>query len=144
MKMKLSAVFTIIAIFALLLVACSPEEPVDAPPAETPPPPDGEIPATGEEELMQIGEQVYAGQCAACHMEDGSGDGDLYPPLDDNPFVTGDPEAVIEIVLLGEGAMPAFGGVLTDEEAAGVVTYIRNAWTNDASVVTEEDVQAVR
>jgi mono/diheme cytochrome c family protein len=33
---------------------------------------------------------------------------------------------------------------LTDEEAAGVVTYIRNAWTNDASVVTEEDVQAVR
>lgn len=140
MYRKLIFMFSLIAILALVMAACAPEEPVETP-METPPSPDDGIPETGEEELMQIGEQVYADRCAGCHLPDGLGE----PPLDANPFVTGgDPNPVIDIVLHGNGGMPAFEGVLTDEEVAGVVTYIRNAWTNDASVVTIADVQAAR
>jgi cytochrome c oxidase subunit II len=103
-------------------------------------PPENGIPDTGEEELVRMGEQVYADRCAGCHLPDGLGE----PPLDANPFVTGDPHPVIAIVLHGNGDMPAFGERLTDEEVAGVVTYIRNAWTNNASTVTISDVQAAR
>jgi mono/diheme cytochrome c family protein len=143
MEKKFVYVFTVLAVFALFFTACAPEATVDTPQPGTPPL-DNDIPITGEEEIMEVGEQIYAAQFAACHMADGSGEVDLYPPLVDNPFVTGYPEAVIEIVLFGRDAMPPFDGVLSDHEAAGVVTYIRNAWTNDASIVTEEDVQAVR
>jgi mono/diheme cytochrome c family protein len=139
---KFSLLFSLLALLAFILVACGPEEPVETPPVEAPP--ENDIPVTGVHELMEIGEQVYADQCAACHMEDGTGDNDLYPPLDANAFVTGDPRPVIEIVLHGGGAMPPFDDLLTDEEIAGVVTYIRNAWTNDAPPVNEQDVQAAR
>jgi mono/diheme cytochrome c family protein len=58
--------------------------------------------------------------------------------------VTGDPEPVIEIVVDGQGAMPAFGDELDDEEIAAVVSYIRNTWGNDAGVVDPAAVEALR
>lgn len=44
----------------------------------------------------------------------------------------------------GRQGVPAFGGELSDQEIAAVISYIRSAWGNDASPVWPEDVQAVR
>jgi cytochrome c oxidase subunit II len=122
------------AVLALILSACAPEDG----------PRDNGIPGTGEdEELISTGEMVYTNSCAGCHSNDGAGVG-AFPPLDGNPVVVGDPAPVIEVTLHGREAMPPFEGVLTDFEVAAVVSYIRNAWTNDASVVTEDQVQELR
>jgi mono/diheme cytochrome c family protein len=128
-----------LTILALLTTACGPSE--GASPDDTTP----GVPVTGEEqELINEGENIYANQCAACHVQDGSGDGGTFPALDGNQFVLSpDPTPVIEVVKHGRGAMPAFGTLLEDREIASVVTYIRSAWSNSASTVSVEQVQAV-
>jgi mono/diheme cytochrome c family protein len=40
--------------------------------------------------------------------------------------------------------MTAFEGLLTDEEVAAVLTYVRNAFGNEASAITPETVRTVR
>jgi mono/diheme cytochrome c family protein len=40
--------------------------------------------------------------------------------------------------------MPAFGGKLTDTEMARVLTFVRNAWGNEAAPVTTRQVREVR
>jgi mono/diheme cytochrome c family protein len=129
---------------ALLVSACQPDEvtPTPAAPGETPE--DPAIPETGDEWINQ-GESIYAAQCATCHGVDGEGMEPQFPPLDGNPVVlSADPDPGIEVVLHGRGAMPAFSAQLTNEEVAQVVSYIRNAWTNDASTVTEGQVEAIQ
>lgn len=96
-----------------------------------------------EETSIARGETLYARNCAGCHGGDGTGGGN-FPALAGNDAVTGGPAPVIEIVVEGEGSMPAFGDELDDEEIAAVVSYIRNTWGNDAEVVTAEDVAAAR
>jgi len=75
-------------------------------------------------------------------------------PLAANPVVTGDPKTVIGIVNNGlsgsitvkgttyNGQMPAWKGNLTSKQIADVITYIRTAWGNSASPVTEAQVAA--
>ena len=41
-------------------------------------------------------------------------------------------------------AMPAFGWLLSDQEVAAVLTYIRNAWGNNAPAVSAGDVAKAR
>jgi mono/diheme cytochrome c family protein len=40
--------------------------------------------------------------------------------------------------------MPAFDQQLTDDDAAALLTYVRNAWGNAAPPVTARDVEAQR
>jgi mono/diheme cytochrome c family protein len=40
--------------------------------------------------------------------------------------------------------MPPFAQGLSDEEVAAVVTYIRTAWNNRGTAVTDADVNALR
>jgi mono/diheme cytochrome c family protein len=141
----------LIMVLVFAIAACAPDNDVNGTPAVEETPDEDVIPETGvdltadEQHLMDIGETVYTAECAACHMEDGTGANDIYPALAGNPFVEDqDPEPVIEIILFGRGAMPSFGERLDDEEIAGVVSYIRNTWGNNASMVTPEEVQQVR
>ncbi|KAG9613368.1 hypothetical protein KCV01_g1245, partial [Aureobasidium melanogenum] len=110
----------------------------------------------GAKDLVANGRGTYEKHCAACHGDDGAGKGDAYPPLDRNPTVT-DPTGinVIRAVLSGgfapatEGnprpySMPPFSQRLDDDEVAGVVSYIRQAWSNKASAVSPGDVRAYR
>lgn len=103
-------------------------------------------PAAGDDAaLIQMGEEIYTGVCIACHQAAGRGIEGIYPALAGNPFVTlEDPRPVVETVLYGRGGMPRFGGIYSDEQIAGVVSYIRNAWGNRASVVTPDYVAQVR
>ncbi len=78
-----------------------------------------------------------------------------FPPLANNPVVTGDPEKVVGIVLGGlhgsiqvngqtyNGMMPAWKGTLSNKDVADVITYIRGSLGNNkASAVTEAQVTA--
>ena len=111
--------------------------------AKSPPPPDD-------------GEAIYNTRCLVCHQADGQGIAGVFPPLTETEWVTGDKGALIRLTLGGlmgpvevqgmvyQGAMPPWKAFLSDEEVAAVLTYIREAWGNDASGVTPAEVAAVR
>jgi mono/diheme cytochrome c family protein len=112
--------------------------------------------AAGAGDLARQGKTIYAARCAQCHGDDGRGKGDAYPGLDGNASVT-EPTGInaIRIVLSGGFApatagnprpysMPPFSQTLSDDDAAAVVTYIRQAWSNKAPAVSPGDVRAYR
>ncbi len=102
------------------------------------------------------GATVYAANCSSCHQSDGQGVPGAFPPLAGNPLVTGTPAAVITIVKNGlegkvvvngqaySGIMPHWKGLLSDEQIASVITYIRSSWKNRAAGVSVSDVEAVK
>ena len=96
-------------------------------------------------DLVARGEKVYAANCAACHRADGKGAGPI-KPLDGSAVVTGDPAAQIAILLNGaaNGAMPAWRQ-LSDTELAAVITYTKNAWSNNTGkLVQPAEIVAAR
>ena len=93
---------------------------------------------------QELGQEVYAASCAACHQVDGQGLPPAFPALVGNEFVTGEPAPVIATVLNGRGGMPSFGGSLTAEEVAAVISHARTSWGNEAPAITPEMVSAVR
>lgn len=117
-----------------------------------------------EKNLWKIGEEVYGrdAHCETCHGADGVGAvPNIYPPLTKNPWVSGSEERLIKIILHGlwgpievngktydpsQGVPPMtpFSGILNDEEIAGVLTYVRNAFGNKASAVKPDTVKKVR
>ena len=113
-------------------------------------------PLTNEQQLLfDSGKQTYAGLCTACHQPTGKGLEGLAPPLADSEWVNGDPERIIKVVMHGlrgpikvKGLsynydMPA-AGFLSDEQIAGVLTYIRREWDHEASPVPLDLVQKIR
>ncbi|CAB0150646.1 Cytochrome c oxidase subunit 2 [Pseudidiomarina piscicola] len=92
------------------------------------------------DELMDLGEQVYLGSCAACHQASGEGIPGVFPALKGSPMALNDMNGHIDIVVNGKTgtSMQAFGNQLSLRELAAVITYERNAWGND----TGETVQA--
>ena len=121
------------------------------------------------EELMAKGKKVYETTCVLCHQNTGMGLPDSFPPLvagspfaadaaiidplkklgfyEDGKVVLGKAETQVEVVLKGIPGtrMFGFGHVLSNEDVAAVVTYIRNAWGNNSGdVVKPEQVQQFR
>jgi len=106
--------------------------------------------------IIASGARLYENQCASCHQTSGLGVASVYPALAGNRAVTAAVAAnPIRLVLHGGFApsttgnprpygMPSFGQVMTDDEIAAVVTYIRNAWGNQASAVSAHDVNQYR
>lgn len=92
--------------------------------------------------LLAEGEQLYQTSCASCHMPDGSGAA-IFPALSGNANLA-DTALVLDRVLNGKGAMPAFGGQFDDQQVAAIVTYIRNSWGNDFGPVSPDEVAAKR
>jgi mono/diheme cytochrome c family protein len=102
------------------------------------------------------GGAIYIANCSSCHQTDGKGVPGAFPPLAGNPVVTGNPVAVVAIVKNGlegrlvvngqaySGIMPGWRGLLSDEQLADVITYIRGSWKNQASGVSISDVQSVK
>jgi mono/diheme cytochrome c family protein len=102
------------------------------------------------------GAVVYITNCSSCHQADGLGVPGAFPPLAGNPVVTGNPIAVIAIVKHGiggrtvvngeaySGIMPPWAGLISDDEIAAVVTYIRSSWHNRAGPVSLAEVRAVK
>lgn len=114
-------------------------------------------PVVQELSLIEVGAKVYRNQCAQCHQADGNGLAGVYPPLGGSDWVTGHPEVIARILINGlngpievkgntyNGNMPAFGpgGLdLKPKDIAGVITYIRQEWGNEASEMSVEMVES--
>ncbi|HRC59389.1 Cytochrome c oxidase subunit 2 [Candidatus Propionivibrio aalborgensis] len=98
-------------------------------------------------ELKDIGEKVYAANCAACHQPNGEGLPGAFPGLSGSKMVNEDKAGHIDIVINGKPAtaMAAFGKQLSDLDIAAVVTYERNSWGNKTGdVVQPADIAAHR
>lgn len=106
-------------------------------------------------DLIKEGEGMFNTTCIACHQAGGKGVKNVpgsaptyngaIPPLANSPFETlKDPTAVIMTVLNGRAGMPAFGGSYTDEQIAAVISYVRQAFGNQAGPVTPDEVAKVR
>lgn len=104
---------------------------------------------------MEIGKTQFM-VCAACHGQNGEG-GPAGPPLAGSEWVTGPASNLILIQLRGlTGPIEVAGKVYefpagmmamayqTDEQIAGVLTYIRNHFGNKAPAVKPEEVAALR
>jgi cytochrome c oxidase subunit II len=96
-------------------------------------------------DLVARGEKVYNGNCAACHRPDGKGAGPI-KALDGSDLVRNDSAKQIQILLngAGNGAMPAWKQ-LSDTELAAVMTYTKNAWSNNTGkLIQPAEVVAAR
>ncbi len=82
------------------------------------------------DELVKNGTEVYAKNCATCHMPDGAGIPGAFPALKGSAVVNGDINAQANLIVNGKNAMPAFGKQLKAKEIAEVITFTRNALTN--------------
>jgi mono/diheme cytochrome c family protein len=94
----------------------------------------------------KTGEQLFVNVCRACHMSDAKGatGAGTYPSLagDGNLVSSGYP---VGIVVNGQRGMPAFGEVMSDDQVAAVVNYVRTHFGNNyQDAVTTEDVRAAR
>lgn len=102
------------------------------------------------------GASVFTANCSSCHQANGQGQPGVFPPLADNPTVTGPADKVIGIVKNGlsgkievkgktyNGQMPAWKSTLSNADIAHVITYIRSSWGNHAPGVTEAQVAAAK
>ncbi len=108
--------------------------------------------------LFVKGVEVYRreGHCTTCHQENGMGlPAAQFPPLAGTQWTRGSEERLIKLTLNGllgpievkgskypgQVPMTQFRG-LSDDEIAAVLTYVRNAFGNKASVITPAKVKA--
>jgi mono/diheme cytochrome c family protein/glucose/arabinose dehydrogenase len=101
-----------------------------------------------EQRRFEIGQEVYRNICQACHQPDGRGQERVAPSLIGSPLALAAAEIPTRILLNGKegpiGLMPPIGFALTDEQLAGVLTYIRRAWDQTGTPVDIPAVQSVR
>jgi ubiquinol-cytochrome c reductase cytochrome b subunit len=119
--------------------------------------PSGNAPAAAASTTNANGAKVFSTNCSTCHGAQGQGLPGSFPPLANNPVVTGDPNKVIGIVLNGlhesitvngqiyNGVMPPWKGTLSTKDIADVITYIRGSLGNNhASALTEAQVKSYK
>ncbi|HZZ00160.1 MAG TPA: cytochrome c [Candidatus Baltobacteraceae bacterium] len=127
--------------------------PAESPPATSAPTSASNMMAAGAP--AGNGAKVYQTNCSSCHQVNGEGTPGAFPPLVNNPVVTGEPAKLIHIVKYGlsgaitvdgkafNGMMPAWGTQLSNADIAATLTYVRTSWGNKASAVTAAQVAGV-
>jgi mono/diheme cytochrome c family protein len=120
------------------------------------PGPGESTPPVPPEASMKAGAKIYADECAGCHAPNGQGVAGLFPALDGSPLVRqGDATSLLRVVLRGArsvgtrqaptaAAMPQFEWLLTNNDVADLLTYVRNSWGNAAPAVKPDDVGKAR
>ena len=91
--------------------------------------------------LFEQGQQLYQQNCALCHQDSGVGNPPTFPALSGNDRL-GDAVRIVRSIHQGGRRMPPFPG-LTAGEISALASYVRNAWANDFSGVTTEEVAGV-
>jgi len=106
---------------------------------------------TSIENIMDTGKQIFLQNCASCHMADGKGLENVFPPLANSDFLMKDKNRSINIVKKGlngpitvngkqyNGLMPPVN--ISDPQISAVLTYVRNSWGNNGGNVTVEEVK---
>ena len=110
------------------------------------------------ERKISSGEKIFAGRCASCHQANGLGIEGQFPPLANSEWVAADPAVITCIILKGlKGEIVVNGKTygtsaavnmaavpISDRAIANVSTYVRQAWGNTSSEVTEDFVSELR
>ena len=119
--------------------------------------------ADGSEESAEVvfdpvkeGMKIYQTICMACHQVNGQGLPGAFPPLAQSSWVEKNPAMLARIVLHGlygpitvngsdyNSVMAPLGAVLSDEQIALVLTYVRQEWGNAAGAVEADAVAQAR
>ena len=121
-----------------------------------PPAPSSALPSSESSLLVSLGKTVYDGRCASCHGAQGEGKPPHWPPLANNQSIEME-SAVNPIRMVLNGGyppgtagnpkpygMPPFAGLLSDNEVAAVVSYIRTAWGNRGAPVSAREANELR
>lgn len=106
-------------------------------------------PLTAEEQQrFDAGRDVYKNICQTCHQPDGRGQEKVAPSLIGSALALAAPDIPARILLNGKegpiGLMPPVGSVLSDDQIAGVLTYVRREWGQTGSPVDPATVKSVR
>ncbi|MFN8392166.1 MAG: copper-containing nitrite reductase [Bdellovibrionota bacterium] len=114
-----------------------------------------EIKKIGKELQIERGKRIFLQNCSMCHQSEGQGLPAVFPPLAKSDFLMADADRAIRTVLHGrsgpitvngqnfDGAMPP-QTLLTDEQIADVLTYVRNSWGNSSPEIPASKVKAIR
>ena len=105
---------------------------------------------------IERGKGIYTENCISCHMGNGEGVPQTFPPLAKADYLVKTPEKAIHAIKFGlegkikvngldfDNAMPMPG--LANNEIADVMNYIQNSWGNSSGkkIITEKMVEAVK
>jgi nitrite reductase (NO-forming) len=107
-----------------------------------------------KEVQFERGKQTYMQSCFACHLPDGKGMANVFPPLAGSDYLMADRDRAIRVVLKGLTGPVTVNGVtynsamppqpLTDEQVADVLTYVTNSWGNKGEPFSVDDVRKVK
>ena len=125
--------------------------------ASSPPPASSALPTTESSLLISLGKTVYDEHCASCHGAQGEGKPPHWPPLANNQSIEME-SAVNPIRMVLNGGYPPgtaratrcptacrrSPGLLSDNEVAAVVSYIRTAWGNRGAPVSAREANELR
>ena len=97
------------------------------------------------------GEKIYTTQCASCHMVEGEGIAEVFPPLAKSDYLN-DKNRLIKVVLQGVRGPMKINGIeynsempgvkLTDQQVSDVLNFIRNSWGNKAAAILPAEIKA--
>lgn len=105
---------------------------------------------------IERGKEVYTTFCMNCHMADGKGMENAYPPVAKSDYLKRPAKDLINNVLKGESGELKVNGVLynaimpaqdylTDGQIADVLNYVNNSWGNkNLRAITPEQVKKMR
>jgi len=96
-------------------------------------PPPASAPPSGDALSADLGTRVFAQRCVLCHGPEGRGDGPGGKALNPKPrnfhdtayMRTRTDAQLLDTIHKGKGAMPKWGGVLSDAEITAVLAHIR-------------------
>ncbi|MEN8224410.1 MAG: cytochrome c [Bacteroidota bacterium] len=102
---------------------------------------------------MIRGEEIYKEKCIVCHMADGKGVENAFPPLAKSDYLMADPVRAVAQTLNGSHEEMVVNGVTynapmtpqvdTKEDGIAVINYVMNNFENEGGTVTLEDVKDV-
>lgn len=104
---------------------------------------------------VEKGKRVYMQHCSMCHQADGKGLPTIFPPLAQADYLMADKIRSVGVVLRGLSGSVAVNGqayngvmppqlVLSNDQIADVLTFVRNTWGNAGEAVTADEVRSVR
>ena len=108
------------------------------------------------ERKIESGKKLFALKCKSCHQVNGLGLPGQFPPLAGSKWATSDPGLITKIVLKGlKGEIEVKGETygqalemvpipLEDRDIANITTYVRQAWGNQASEISDDEVSDFR
>ena len=104
--------------------------------------------------LIAKGKLLYLQHCVICHQGAGQGTPGTFPPLAKSDYLMAKPENAIRPVVEGLSGRITVNGsnynntmppiLLTDDQTAAVLTFVRSTWNSAEDLITPAQVATVR